>query len=152
MPQGILGPDIGREGPLTDTTKETRDGGAQRVAVSTLAMMVVGGMVGAGVSSLPRRFATETDVWGALIAWTVAGTGMLMLAFVVQALAVRKPDLNSGVYAYAKAGFDEYLGFSSAFGYWAAVCVGNVNYWILARELRRASVPIRRRPGWPSSN
>ena len=35
---------------------------------------------------------------------------MLMLAFVFQTLAIRKPTLDSGVYAYAKAGFGEYLG------------------------------------------
>ncbi|MCB1255506.1 MAG: basic amino acid/polyamine antiporter [Microthrixaceae bacterium] len=102
-----------------------------KVNVGTLTAMVVGGMVGAGVFSLPRRFATETGVWGALIAWAIAGSGMLMLAFVFQTLAVRKPDLDSGVYAYAKAGFGEYIGFFSAFGYWASACVGNVTYWIL---------------------
>lgn len=63
--------------------------------------MVVGSMVGAGVFSLPRRFAQETRVAGAL-AWVIAGTEMLMLAFVFQRLAIRKPDLDAGVYAYAK--------------------------------------------------
>ncbi len=116
-------------------------GGVQRVSVLTLTMMVVGSMVGAGVFSLPRRFATETGVWGALIAWTVAGTGMLMLAFVFQTLAVRKPALDSGVYAYAKAGFGEYLGFFSAFGYWASSCVGNVTYWILIMSTLGAVAP-----------
>lgn len=56
---------------------------------------------------------------------------MLMLAFVFQRLAVRKPDLDAGVYAYAKAGFGEYTGFFSAVGYWASACVGNVTYWVL---------------------
>lgn len=42
---------------------------------------------------------------------------MLMPAFVFQTLAVRRPDLDAGVYAYTKAGFGEYLGFFSAFGY-----------------------------------
>jgi arginine:ornithine antiporter / lysine permease len=106
-------------------------GSVQRVTLVTLTAMVVGSMVGAGVFSLPRRFATETGIYGALIAWAIAGTGMLMLAFVFQTLAVRKPALDSGVYAYAKAGFGEYLGFFSAFGYWASACVGNVTYWVL---------------------
>jgi arginine:ornithine antiporter / lysine permease len=106
-------------------------GGAQRLTLVTLTAMVVGSMVGAGVFSLPRRFATETGVYGALIAWGIAGAGMLTLALVFQALAVRKPALDSGVYAYAKAGFGEYLGFFSAFGYWASACVGNVTYWVL---------------------
>ncbi|WP_208026155.1 basic amino acid/polyamine antiporter [Amycolatopsis acidicola] len=102
-----------------------------KMSVPTLMAMVVGSMVGAGVFSLPARFAGETGVWGALISWVIAGVGMLMLAFVFQQLAVRKPELDAGVYAYAKAGFGEYLGFFSAFGYWASACVGNVTYWIL---------------------
>ncbi len=117
----------------TQTGEEQRVGGpaAAKLTLVTMTTMVVGSMVGAGVFSLPARFAQETGVAGALIAWTVAGTGMLMLAFVFQSLAIRKPDLDSGVYAYAKAGFGEYPGFFSAFGYWASACVGNVTYWVL---------------------
>lgn len=118
--------------PSTATQPETGSpNGVKRVTLITLTSMVVGSMVGAGVFSLPRRFATETGVYGALIAWLIAGTGMLMLAFVFQTLAVRKPKLDSGVYAYAKAGFGEYPGFFSAFGYWASACAGNVTYWVL---------------------
>ena len=126
----------------TSTQTEAKAGnGVQRVTLTTLTGMVVGGMVGAGVFSLPRRFATETAIPGALIAWAVAGTGMLMLAFVFQTLAIRKPDLDSGVYAYAKAGFGEYLGFFSAFGYWASACVGNVTYWVLIMSTVGGIVP-----------
>ena len=103
----------------------------KKFPLTTLIAMVVGSMVGAGIFSLPRNFALATGVFGALIAWVIAGTGMLMLAFVFQTLAVRKPELDAGVYAYAKAGFGEYLGFFSAFGYWASACIGNVTYWVL---------------------
>ncbi|WP_338017689.1 basic amino acid/polyamine antiporter [Streptomyces adustus] len=112
-----------------------------KLSLPTLTTMVVGSMVGAGVFSLPSRFAAHTGVAGALIAWAVAGTGMLMLAFVFQTLAVRRPDLDAGVYAYAKAGFGEYLGFFSAFGYWASACVGNVTYWVLIMSTVGAVVP-----------
>ncbi|MEU0944181.1 basic amino acid/polyamine antiporter [Streptomyces canus] len=114
-----------------DDTETRAPATTAKLSLPTLTTMVVGSMVGAGVFSLPRRFAQETGVAGALIAWAVAGTGMLMLAFVFQNLAVRRPDLDAGVYAYAKAGFGEYLGFFSAFGYWASACVGNVTYWVL---------------------
>ncbi|MEV5201298.1 basic amino acid/polyamine antiporter [Streptomyces sp. NPDC053720] len=116
---------------MSTTDEAPAAGQAAKLTVATLTAMVVGSMVGAGVFSLPRRFSEETGVAGALIAWAVAGTGMLMLAFVFQALAVRRPDLDAGVYAYAKAGFGEYLGFFSAVGYWASACVGNVTYWVL---------------------
>ena len=114
------------------SVKESSSQGAAAIKLSlqTMTGLVVGSMVGAGVFSLPRRFAQETGAAGALIAWSIAGFGMLMLAFVFQLLANRKPDLDAGVYAYAKAGFGQYLGFFSAFGYWASAAMGLVFYWV----------------------
>lgn len=103
----------------------------RKLPVLVLAGMVVGSMVGAGVFSLPGTFAEATGVVGAIVAWVIAGAGMLTLVFVFQRLAVRKPALDSGIYAYAKAGFGDYVGFFSAFGYWASGCAGNVTYWVL---------------------
>jgi arginine:ornithine antiporter / lysine permease len=114
----------------------------EKMPLATLTAMVVGGMVGAGVFSIPRNFAMATGVYGALIAWTIAGVGMLMLCFVFQTLANRKPDLDAGVYAYARAGFGPYLGFASAFGYWASACVGNVSYWVLIKSTLGAVFPF----------
>ncbi len=114
----------------------------EKMPLATLTAMVVGGMVGAGVFSIPRNFAMATGVYGALIAWTIAGAGMLTLAFVFQKLANRKPDLDAGVYAYARAGFGPYLGFASAFGYWASACVGNVSYWVLIKSTLGAVFPF----------
>jgi len=113
-----------------------------KLPLATLTAMVVGGMVGAGVFSIPRNFALATGVYGALIAWAIAGAGMLMLAFVFQTLANRKPDLDAGVYAYARAGFGPYLGFLSALGYWASACVGNVSYWILIKSTLGGVWPV----------
>jgi arginine:ornithine antiporter/lysine permease len=123
------------------TTASTAERSEQKVSLPTLTAMVVGSMVGSGVFLLPRRFGTETGVLGAVIAWTIAGTGMLMLAFVFQRLAVRKPWLNAGVFAYAKAGFGDYVGFNSAIGYWASACAGNVSYWVLITATISAVVP-----------
>jgi arginine:ornithine antiporter/lysine permease len=101
-----------------------------KLTLPTLTAMVVGGMVGAGVFSLPARFGVATGILGSLIAWTVAGVGMLMLAFVFQNLAIRKPELDSGVFIYAKAGFGDYAGFNSAIGFWASAVAGNTFYWV----------------------
>src|SRR6185312_1841306 len=102
-----------------------------KLPLSALTGMVVGSMVGAGIFNLPGRFATATGPFGAIIAWVIAGTGMYMLARVFQALAEKRPDIDSGVFAYAKAGFGDYMGFLSAFGYWLGSCLGNVFYWVL---------------------
>ncbi|MBZ9853957.1 basic amino acid/polyamine antiporter [Mesorhizobium sp. CA13] len=103
----------------------------QKLSLFALTSMVVGSMVGAGIFNLPGRFATATGPFGAIIAWAIAGIGMYMLARVFQALAEKRPDIDSGVFAYAKAGFGNYMGFLSAFGYWLGSCLGNVFYWVL---------------------
>jgi len=114
------------ESPPAESASQT-----QKMSLPALTAMVVGSLIGAGIFMLPRRFGTATGVFGALIAWAVAGGGMYTLARVFQSLAQRKPDLDAGVYAYAKAGFGNYLGFASALGYWAGSAIGNVSYFIL---------------------
>ncbi len=114
----------------------------QKLSLFALTAMVVGGMVGAGIFSLPRTFASATGPVGAVIAWLIAGTGMYMLARVFQALAERKPKLDAGVFAYAKEGFGDYPGFLSAFGYWISSCIGNVSYWVLIKSTLGAFFPV----------
>ena len=125
---------------MTSTEPRTEQAN-DKVSLPTLTAMVVGSMIGSGVFLLPRRFGTETGVLGAVIAWTIAGSGMLMLAFVFQRLATRKPDLDAGIFAYAKAGFGDYVGFNSAIGYWASACAGNTSYWVLITATLSALVP-----------
>ncbi|CAN5837602.1 basic amino acid/polyamine antiporter [soil metagenome] len=114
---------------------------SDKVSLPTLTAMVVGSMIGSGVFLLPRRFGAETGVLGAIIAWTIAGAGMLMLAFVFQRLATRKPDLDAGIFAYAKAGFGDYVGFNSAWGFWASSCAGNTSYWVVIMTTASALFP-----------
>jgi arginine:ornithine antiporter/lysine permease len=112
------------------TTGSGESSVVQKMTLPTLTAMVIGGMVGAGVFSLPARFGVATGILGSLIAWAIAGAGMLMLAFVFQNLALRKPELDSGVFIYAKAGFGDYAGFNSAIGFWASSVAGNAFYWV----------------------
>ena len=105
--------------------------GAQKITLAALTAMVIGSMIGAGIFNLPGRFGQATGPFGAIIAWLIAGTGMYMLARVFQALAEKRPDIDAGVFAYAKSGFGDYMGFLSAFGYWLGSCLGNVFYWVL---------------------
>ncbi len=117
--------------PAATATTSTASATDQKLPLSSLTAMVIGSMVGAGIFNLPGRFATATGPFGALIAWAIAGTGMYMLARVFQALAEQRPDIDNGVFAYAKAGFGDYVGFLSAFGYWLGSCLGNTFYWVL---------------------
>jgi arginine:ornithine antiporter/lysine permease len=114
----------------------------QKLSLPSLIALVVGSMIGSGIFALPSAFGQATGALGAMIAWAVAGGGMLMLAFVFQTLSVRKPELDSGVYIYAKAGFGNYLGFAAAFGYWMGCCFADAACLILIKSTLGLFFPI----------
>ncbi|MBI6618930.1 MULTISPECIES: arginine-ornithine antiporter [Pseudomonas] len=103
----------------------------EKLPLGALIALVVGSMIGGGIFSLPQNVSARANVGAVLIGWAITAVGMLTLAFVFQTLANRKPALDSGVYAYAKAGFGDYMGFSSAWGYWISAWMGNVGYFVL---------------------
>jgi arginine:ornithine antiporter/lysine permease len=117
------------------------DAGRQ-LSLFALTAMVVGSMVGAGIFSLPRSFGAATGVVGALLAWTVTGVGMFALARVFQILAEMRPDLDAGIFSYAKAGFGHYAGFLAAVGYWLVGCIADVSYWVLIKSTLGTAFPI----------
>ncbi|MGY8668031.1 basic amino acid/polyamine antiporter [Bradyrhizobium sp. UFLA05-109] len=115
---------------------------AQTLSRSALTALVVGSMVGSGIFALSASFGRATGVLGAIIAWIIAGTGMLMLALVFQALARRKPELDAGIYAYARAGFGDYIGFACAAGYWIGCCLADVTCLILIKATLGQFFPV----------
>jgi arginine:ornithine antiporter/lysine permease len=114
---------------LADTAAQApASGSTRKLSLLPLVGLVIGSMIGGGVFSLPADMSSKASPGAVLIGWAITGLGMLMLAFVYQGLAVRKPGLNSGPYAYARAGFGPYVGFQSAWGYWVSAWLGNVSY------------------------
>ncbi|MEY9408173.1 arginine:ornithine antiporter/lysine permease [Bradyrhizobium ottawaense] len=114
----------------------------QELSRNALIALVIGSMVGSGIFALPAAFGRATGAFGAIIAWIIAGTGMLMLALVFQSLSQRKPELDAGIYAYAKAGFGDYIGFASAAGYWIGCCLADVACLILIKATLGQFFPI----------
>jgi arginine:ornithine antiporter/lysine permease len=115
--------------PIAATAVESpaRDA-SNRLALLPLIALVIGSMIGGGIFNLPSDMSAHASPGAIVIGWTITGIGMLMLAFVYQNLAVRKPALNTGPYAYARAGFGPYIGFQAAWGYWISAWLGNVSY------------------------
>ncbi|WP_193335569.1 arginine-ornithine antiporter [Devosia beringensis] len=102
-----------------------------KLGLVSLVALVVGSMIGGGVFSLPQNMAKGASPGAVVIGWLITGIGMLALAFVYQGLSTRKPALDAGPYAYARAGFGDFVGFNSAWGYWLSAWLGNVSYVVL---------------------
>jgi arginine:ornithine antiporter/lysine permease len=115
---------------------------ASGLSLTALSCLVVGSMVGGGIFSLPQAFGEATGILGALIAWGIAGAGMLAMAFVFLTLSRRRPDIDAGIYGYARDGFGEYVGFLALIGYWASACLGNVTFLVLSQSVLGTFFPI----------
>ena len=118
---------------VTDLASATKaEGKTQgKLGLVALVALVVGSMIGGGVFSLPQNMAAGASPGAVVIGWLITGIGMLALAFVYQGLSTRKPALDAGPYAYARAGFGDFVGFNSAWGYWLSAWLGNVSYVVL---------------------
>ena len=102
-----------------------------KLSLGALAALVIGSMIGSGIFGLPSQIARSAAPGPMLIGWAITGFGMLMLAFSFQILARRKPHVEDGVYGYAHTGFGNYIGYTSAWGYWLSAWIGNIGYFVL---------------------
>lgn len=117
--------------PPPPTADSTDPAGTQRqhtVRVWTLVGIIIGSTIGSGIFALPQNIASAAGPGAMFIGWFIAGVGMLSVAFVFQILAYRKPHLDSGVYAYVRAGLGDYIGFTAGFGYWLGSIIAQVGY------------------------
>jgi arginine:ornithine antiporter/lysine permease len=55
----------------------------------------------------------------------------LLLAFAMLLLTRIRPDLDGGIFTYAREGFGELIGFCSAWGYWLCAVIANVSYLVI---------------------
>ena len=99
------------------------------VGLGGLIALVVGSMVGTGVFDLPRNMTSDgAGGLAILLAWLVTAVGMIALGYSFLNLSNRRPDLEGGVFSYAREGFGEYWGFNNAWAYWISALLGNVAY------------------------
>ncbi|BAK11407.1 putative arginine/ornithine antiporter YdgI [Pantoea ananatis AJ13355] len=88
-------------------------------------------MLGAGVFSLPQNMAAVAGPAALLIGWLITGAGIIFLSLAMLLLTRLKPELDGGIFTYARAGFGELTGFCSAWGYWLCAVIANVSYLVI---------------------
>lgn len=103
----------------------------KKLNLTALTALVLSSMVGAGVFSLPQNMAEVASPLALMIGWSITGIGILFLAISLLLLSRIRPDLDGGIYTYAKEGFGELVGFCSAWGYWLCAVIANVSYLVI---------------------
>ena len=89
--------------------------------------MVIGSCIGTGVFAITGQLAGVAAPGSVLIGWLIVGVGFLALAFALNNLTDKRPDLH-GIFSYADAGWGPLAGFISGWGYWLSAWLGNVAF------------------------
>lgn len=103
----------------------------KKLGLTALTALVLSSMLGAGVFSLPQNMAAVASPAALLIGWAITGAGIILLSLALLLLTRLKPELDGGIFTYARAGFGELVGFCSAWGYWLCAVIANVSYLVI---------------------
>lgn len=107
-------------------------GSEKQLGFVQLAAVIFGSTIGSGIFTTTADMAASGAHTGAILTgWLICGIGMTGLTMCFFGLNTVKPELTNGVFSYAKEGFGEYVGFTSAWGYWVSALLCNVSYMTL---------------------
>lgn len=99
----------------------------KKLGVIALTALIISSSIGSGIFAIPTDMAAAAAPGGALVAWAIAGVGVLALCLSIVNIGRKKPEL-SGIVEYAENGFGPFSGFISGWGYWLSAWLGNVAF------------------------
>ncbi|AFU19282.1 MULTISPECIES: basic amino acid/polyamine antiporter [Actinobacillus] len=105
-----------------------------KIGLFSLTALVLSSMIGSGIFSLPQNMAEVAGAQALLIGWLITGVGIIFLGLSFFFLSRIKPELEGGIYTYAREGFGDFIGGVSAWGYWLCTAIGSVGYLVVAFE------------------
>lgn len=101
----------------------------KKLGTLRLTMFGIGLILASGAFAIPGDFAAAGAYpLASLLGWAVAGVGMFSLCMCYLRLGIARPDLTSGLYTYAREGFGDFIGFSSAWGYWISAILAQITF------------------------
>lgn len=92
--------------------------------------LIFGSMMGSGVFDIPENISNGAGVIAISIGWIITTIGIMTLSWAFIYITQKRPDIQSGIYGYAKYGFGDYVGFNSAWGYALNSLLANASYLI----------------------
>lgn len=106
----------------------------KKIGLLSLTALVLSSMIGSGIFSLPQNMAEVAGAEAITIGWLITGIGITFLGLSFFFISRLRPDLDGGIYTYAREGFGDLMGFMSAWGYWLCATIGIVGYLTVAFE------------------
>lgn len=123
------------------TTEKSKNDKSQKLGLLALIAIVVSSMIGSGVDGLPQNMAENSAIGAVTIAWLICGFGMFFISRTFIILSNTRPDLQSGIYMYAREGFGRFTAFNVAWGYWLMTIFSNVAFAVMVMDTLNYFLP-----------
>ena len=123
---------------------------SKKLGLGGLIALVFGSIIGGGIFNIAQNMAGEAALIGVVLSWIISATGVLFLVLMFKVLADTRPDLNAGIYQFAKVGFGNYVGFNIAWGYWICAAIGNIAFAVMLNDSFGEFFPVLLKHGWPT--
>lgn len=118
--------------------KQHKEMGIFRLVTSVITLIVGGGVWTFTVDMA----AAGANTGAVLTAWAIAAIGYFGLIICFYGLSRLRPELEGGIYSYARAGFGDFAGFISAWAYWISAILCTVSFSALLFESLHSFFPI----------
>ncbi|MBR6434696.1 MAG: amino acid permease [Aeriscardovia sp.] len=129
---------------MEDTQKKS-------VSVPGLIALIVSASIGAGIFNLQGEMATNSAVGPAILGWIVCLIGVTALVLAINNLLVKRPELDAGIFSYAKEACGPLGGFISGWGYWLSAWIGNIAFGTMLMGTFGSFIPFfGSGSNWPS--
>ena len=115
---------------LNTKTTETLPINHRDLTFIALFSLIFGSMMGSGIFDVPQNVASGAGVIAISIGWIITTIGVFALSWSFAYITNKRPDIQSGIYGYARYGFGNYVGFNSAWGYALNCLIANASYLI----------------------
>ena len=102
-----------------------------KVGAGALTALVVGGTIGSGIFGLPSTMTKNGNPKAIIIGWIIVGIGMFALAGVYRDLTMQQPEIDDGIYGWAKGIFGDLGGFFANYGHGVGDAVGDTSYLVV---------------------
>ncbi|MDF7671811.1 basic amino acid/polyamine antiporter [Lactobacillus sp. ESL0701] len=107
-----------------------------------LTALIVSSSIGTGIFGITSDMANAAAPGPALLSWLFCGIGIYALVLSLNNLSKKRPELDSGIFSYAKAAFGPLGGFLSGWGYWLSAWLGNIAFATMLMSAIGYFIPV----------
>ena len=131
------------QAPTPDSPATER---ARALGLPSATALVIGSIIGTGVFTMPAVMAGAGT--SSILILGVIAVGAVLLGTMFGQLTKRVPNVDGGLYAYARHEFGDFAGYLTAWCYWITCWAGNAAIVVLVGALRRVALRHHNPSAW----